>query len=604
MSILRFSKIGNITAVEIAFLSLDAGSVDYERLSQTKGKYLILGKVKVKMKRGRKFLALLFSLILVLSLVSMAYAEETGNELQTGGVSPAADETEPGTTGGNGGEGGGTLPAADGDIPTTTGDNEGEGNGTLPAADGDVPGTTEGEDENELPAGSVSLTVDGGEPSTYNTITEAVKALKEVKSYEAAAISFSGEYTENVDASRLSNVSFDGNGTATLKGTLRVDGSNITISGIHFQSVLDIAVGYYDNDTAINMCGGANIQVKNNSFSGYNYVSNYQTTATVTAVLFDHNSVSDCVFFLHTSDGNVNGLSVTNNTITGTNLVCASLMGATTVSELSGNTFSYAYFGLQNCDSLSAFLNSNTYDHGYLVDDAVYYSDGLTPHDGSSTLMTVLPEGAYAAVWTSSNDTQQSAIETPQAKTSNTITFTGPGAAVGYSYNSITVDYLYYGRLIIEKTFSGDVVAADDLTFTIHGPNSYEQTVKYSNFTDGKYTLAVEPGEYVIEESNQAIDQYTCTTTVNGVEAASCTVTVNAGETQTAAFVNTYTPVPPETPAPTQTPSPEKTVDAVKTGDESHSVFWLFLMLAAFICITVTAVSGKLLYSGASQKKK
>ena len=108
----------------------------------------------------------------------------------------------------------------------------------------------------------------------------------------------------------------------------------------------------------------------------------------------------------------------------------------------------------------------------------------------------------------------------------------------------------------------------------------------------------------MIEESNQAIDQYTCTTTVNGVEAASCTVTVNAGETQTAAFVNTYTPVPPETPAPTQTPSPEKTVDAVKTGDESHSVFWLFLMLAAFICITVTAVSGKLLYSGASQKKK
>ena len=568
-------------------------------------------------------MALLFSLILVLSLVSMAYAEETGNELQTGGVSPAADETEPGTTGGNGGEGGGTLPAADGDIPTTTGDNEGEGGGTLPAADGDVPtttgdnegegggtlpaadgdvpGTTEGEDENELPAGSVSLTVDGREPGTYNTITEAVKALKEVESYEAAAISFSGEYTENVDASGLSNVSFDGNGTATLKGTLRVNGSNITISGIHFQSVLDIAVGYYDNDTAINM-SGANIQVKNNSFSGYNYVSNYYAAAT--AVLFDHNSVSDCVFFLHTSDGNVNGLSVTNNTITGTNLVCASLMGATTVSELSGNTFSYAYFGLQNCDSLSAFLNSNTYDHGYLVDDAVYYSDGLTPHDGSSTLMTVLPEGAYAAVWTSSNDTQQSAIETPQAKTSNTITFTGPGAAVGYSYNSITVDYLYYGRLIIEKTFSGDVVAADDLTFTIHGPNSYEQTVKYSNFTDGKYTLAVEPGEYVIEESNQAIDQYTCTTTVNGVEAASCTVTVNAGETQTAAFVNTYTPVPPETPAPTQTPSPEKTVDAVKTGDESHSVFWLFLMLAAFICITVTAVSGKLLYSGASQKKK
>ena len=50
MSILQFLKIGNITAVEIAFLSLDAGSVDYERLSQTKGKYLILGKVKVKMK--------------------------------------------------------------------------------------------------------------------------------------------------------------------------------------------------------------------------------------------------------------------------------------------------------------------------------------------------------------------------------------------------------------------------------------------------------------------------------------------------------------------------------------------------------------------------
>ena len=63
------------------------------------------------------------------------------------------------------------------------------------------------------------------------------------------------------------------------------------------------------------------------------------------------------------------------------------------------------------------------------------------------------------------------------------------------------------GKLTIEKSFvksddSALVGSFGDVTFTITGPNSYSKTVKYSEFTDGKYEIPNLPvGTYTISES-------------------------------------------------------------------------------------------------------
>ncbi len=63
------------------------------------------------------------------------------------------------------------------------------------------------------------------------------------------------------------------------------------------------------------------------------------------------------------------------------------------------------------------------------------------------------------------------------------------------------------GKLTIKKSFvksddSALVGSFGDVTFTITGPNSYSNTVKYSEFTDGKYEISNLPvGTYTISES-------------------------------------------------------------------------------------------------------
>ena len=78
------------------------------------------------------------------------------------------------------------------------------------------------------------------------------------------------------------------------------------------------------------------------------------------------------------------------------------------------------------------------------------------------------------------------------------------------------------GSLEIEKTTSGDVATPADTTFTIAGPNKYSNTVKYSEFTDGKLTLEKLPvGEYTVTENTDSakVANYTLNVTGNGGKA-------------------------------------------------------------------------------------
>jgi|GEM_PF-2861038 len=91
------------------------------------------------------------------------------------------------------------------------------------------------------------------------------------------------------------------------------------------------------------------------------------------------------------------------------------------------------------------------------------------------------------------------------------------------------------GSLEITKTTTGGTTPAE-ATFTITGPNNYSKTVKYSEFTDGKYTIDNLPvGDYTVTESGAEVTGYTLTVTGSGSKA-----TVSKGGKATATIKNSY----------------------------------------------------------------
>ena len=106
-----------------------------------------------------------------------------------------------------------------------------------------------------------------------------------------------------------------------------------------------------------------------------------------------------------------------------------------------------------------------------------------------------------------------------------------------------TITNTYHtGKLVIEKTFSENVADMEEigeLTFTVTGTD-FEQTVKYSEFTDGKYEIGdLVPGFYTVVEENAfgLITNYTLdveSSTISGP------ANVQADGTVTVALTNTY----------------------------------------------------------------
>ena len=114
-------------------------------------------------------------------------------------------------------------------------------------------------------------------------------------------------------------------------------------------------------------------------------------------------------------------------------------------------------------------------------------------------------------------------------------------ARIGYTITNT----LKSGTLEIVKSITGDVsdsaLTAEQkaaMTFTVTGPDGYSETVHYSDFADGKYTVQNLPlGEYTVTETNADMEGYKLTTTysVDGGK-----VTVTNKETATITITNDY----------------------------------------------------------------
>ena len=118
----------------------------------------------------------------------------------------------------------------------------------------------------------------------------------------------------------------------------------------------------------------------------------------------------------------------------------------------------------------------------------------MTLKDGESATWTNLPIGTYV-------------VEEDDASVEGlNLTVTGIGEVQVVS-DTITTDTVVnnytedLGRLIVKKTFTGlpEGTNVNELAFHITGPNGYDQTVYYIQFTDGIYVIENLPlGEYTV----------------------------------------------------------------------------------------------------------
>ena len=157
----------------------------------------------------------------------------------------------------------------------------------------------------------------------------------------------------------------------------------------------------------------------------------------------------------------------------------------------------------------------------YQIDGSIATEDNkwVTLKDGESATWTNLPIGTYV-------------VEEDDASVEGlNLTVTGIGEVQVVS-DTITTDTVVnnytedLGRLIVKKTFTGlpEGTNVNELAFHITGPNGYDQTVYYIQFTDGIYVIENLPlGEYTVTETNAEglVLGYTLMTT---------SVTTNSGE--------------------------------------------------------------------------
>lgn len=165
----------------------------------------------------------------------------------------------------------------------------------------------------------------------------------------------------------------------------------------------------------------------------------------------------------------------------------------------------------------------------------------------------------------------------------------------------ITDDYTKLGTLVIKKSFDGENIDQNDkdnLKFEITKPDGTTETVQYSQFTDGVYSLGYVPaGTYKVHEVNPTIEGYdvTVTTQVNDKDMENdVDASVVKGETTTYAIKDSYkkptlpsTPDNPTTPERPTTPSTNNRPKTPNTGDQTNAplaagVMGLSMLIAGF----------------------
>ena len=169
------------------------------------------------------------------------------------------------------------------------------------------------------------------------------------------------------------------------------------------------------------------------------------------------------------------------------------------------------------------------------------YADG----EAQGEEITLNAEKQWTYIWTDLDERKAGELIDYTVKetenTDNYETTISGDAHTGY----IITNTLKTGNLELEKLITGDLsdekLTAEEkeaLTFTITGPYDYQETVYYSDFTDGKYLLSSLPlGEYQVIEANAKIPGYVLTADYSVEEG---TTEILHNETATVTITNNY----------------------------------------------------------------
>ena len=169
------------------------------------------------------------------------------------------------------------------------------------------------------------------------------------------------------------------------------------------------------------------------------------------------------------------------------------------------------------------------------------YADG----EAQGEEITLNAEKQWTYIWTDLDERKAGELIDYTVKETENIdnyeTTISGDAHTGY----IIINTLKTGNLELEKLITGDLsdekLTAEEkeaLTFTITGPYDYQETVYYSDFTDGKYLLSSLPlGEYQVIEANAKIPGYVLTADYSVEEG---TTEILHNETATVTITNNY----------------------------------------------------------------
>jgi len=162
-------------------------------------------------------------------------------------------------------------------------------------------------------------------------------------------------------------------------------------------------------------------------------------------------------------------------------------------------------------------------------------------------------------------------------------------AAVSYDGEaSLTITNKYEAKceLVIRKAFAGyRVQVPPTLSFTVKGPNRFEQTVYYTEFINGSYSFKnLEPGTYTVTENNANVSGYVLTTTytVNGAAVQKADVKLEPNVTGKINITNTYNKEEKHTPK-----------KSPKTGDTTNAAVPIVAGTLSLLLIVYILLSNK-----------